>query len=90
MDGLSLEFDLHKIKIIQIFPAAIETSMLKDGLSEESFNKIASSHPTKTIGLPKDLAELIYKILSIDSNFINGTKINFDGGISNLLHDPES
>lgn len=90
MDALSLEFSNHKIRIIQIFPAAIKTIMLKDGLGVNGMKKISSFHPSKSIGKPEELADLVFKVLSVESSFMNGAKINFDGGISNLLHDPSS
>lgn len=90
MDAIALEFADHRIRILQVFPAAIDTKMLRDGLGSESFKIIKDYHPTRDIGRPEELADLIFKILSVESNFLNGVKINFDGGISKLLHDPSS
>ena len=90
LDSLSLSFNDHKVKIIQIFPAAIDTQMLRDGLNESEFEKLNNFHPVKTLGKPKDLASLIIEIMHLKSLFLNGAKINFDGGISNQLSDPSN
>lgn len=90
LDSLSLSYADHKIKIIQIFPAAINTKMLMEGLNENEIEKLNSYHPTGIIGNPVELADLVFNIMQIDGAFLNGSKINFDGGIANQLHDPAS
>ena len=79
------------ISVIGVVPAAIKTKMLEKGLSNNS-NKIENLknfHPTKTIGTPEDIAELILFLIQAEAKFLNGSIINIDGAISHRLHDPE-
>jgi len=70
-----------------ILPAAIDTPMLKSGLSKDEYKELKNYHPVRDIGYPEDVAKLIYT-LSLNSNFLTGSIVEFDGGISKLLHDP--
>lgn len=85
--NMALEF-APDVNVIGILPAAIDTEMLKDGLSKESYKKLKEYHPTKSIGDPKDLADFILHI-SRNNKFMNGNNIEWDGGISKVLNDPE-
>ena len=65
--------------------------MLLDGLKKKKYlNKLKKYHPTNSIGTPEEIAELIVLLGKNNSSFLNGTILNFDGGIGSLLHDPES
>lgn len=75
------------VKVNCILPAAIDTPMLKAGLSEDEYNELKKYHPARDIGYPEDVAKLI-ELLSKNSGFLTGSMIEFDGGISKLLHDP--
>jgi NAD(P)-dependent dehydrogenase (short-subunit alcohol dehydrogenase family) len=77
-----------EIGVIGILPAAIDTPMLRSGLSEEAYEKLKEYHPTQSIGDPKDLAEFVLHI-SENNVFMTGTNIEWDGGISKALNDPE-
>jgi NAD(P)-dependent dehydrogenase (short-subunit alcohol dehydrogenase family) len=88
--SLSLELG-YDISILSIEPSAISTPMLLDGLKNKKYlNKLKKYHPTNSIGTPEEIAELIVLLGKNNSSFLNGTILNFDGGIGSLLHDPES
>ena len=87
--SLSLELSPF-IKVNMISPAAINTPMLKAGLSYESFSKLKSYHPSKSIGNPRKLAQFILKIVELDDIFLTGSIIKYNGSISNLLNDPDN
>ena len=76
------------INVLCICPAAVETPMLKAGLSEESYAKLKEYHPSQSIGDPNDLAKFLH-YLAENNNFFTGANIEWDGGISKVLHDPE-
>jgi len=86
--SLALEFG-DQIRFLSISPAAISTDMLFEGFnhSEEEVNKLSNLHPTKCIGTPTELANFIYSISSKKFKFLNGTDLEFDGGISSALLD---
>jgi NAD(P)-dependent dehydrogenase (short-subunit alcohol dehydrogenase family) len=78
-----------KISVNAILPAAIETNMLKAGLSEKDYKLLQKFHPTKNIGEPEGLSKLVYYLCE-KNDFLTGACIEYDGGISKLLHDPET
>jgi len=85
--NMALEFAPYT-NVLGICPGAIETNMLKSGLSEKSYQQLKQYHPSKRIGDPKDLANFIY-FLSKNNIFFTGANIEWDGGISKVLNDPE-
>ena len=72
-----------------IEPAAIDTKMLHDGLSNSSIRKLSEYHPSCKIGSPENIAEIIFFLVKSKINFLHGTNIDLSGGIKHLLHDPE-
>jgi NAD(P)-dependent dehydrogenase (short-subunit alcohol dehydrogenase family) len=86
--NLSLEL-APDIMVNCIAPAAIDTPMLKAGLTRDEYNQLKQYHPAEMIGDPRELARLI-KTLCERNIFLTGSYIEYDGGISKLLHDPGS
>jgi NAD(P)-dependent dehydrogenase (short-subunit alcohol dehydrogenase family) len=84
--SLSVEL-APNIRVNMIKPAAIKTKMLESGLSKKELEKLYKYHPTKRIGEGNNIFKLSLSI--IDNYFLNGSIISIDGGISNVLHDPE-
>ncbi len=89
--SMSLELAQHKIKVNCVAPAAVETDMLKEGFKNNSdkLELLKKYHPTNTIGQPADLAAFIKSITDNKTDFLTGAIIDFNGGISSKLHDPE-
>jgi NAD(P)-dependent dehydrogenase (short-subunit alcohol dehydrogenase family) len=87
--SLSLELSPY-VKVNMISPAAIDTNMLKSGLSKESYNKLKNYHPSKSIGHPDKISQFILNIIQHNDIFLSGSIITYDGSISNLLNDPEN
>lgn len=86
--ALSVELG-SRIKTNAISPAAISTSMLESGFEgdTEARKKLDHCHPSGKIGSVDDVVSAAL-YLSDGSNFLNGSIINIDGGISAKLHDP--
>jgi len=85
--NLSLEL-APDIMVNCIAPAAIDTPMLKAGLSKEEYIQLRKFHPVDRIGSPVELSKLVYTLCERNI-FLTGAYIEYDGGISKLLHDPE-
>ncbi|MDA8986212.1 SDR family oxidoreductase [Luminiphilus sp.] len=79
-----------RIRVGAIFPAAIETQMLKAGLAHEpeSYAKLSSYHPTGKIGNVDEVACLVSALIRNSIPFASGALWNLDGGIGCRLHDP--
>jgi NAD(P)-dependent dehydrogenase (short-subunit alcohol dehydrogenase family) len=87
--AMAIEFG-KQIRVNSISPAAISTSMLKDGFvgKSELYNKLNKIHPVGRIGEPYEVAELSLFLSSDKAKFINGANFEIDGGISSRLYDP--
>ncbi len=85
--NLSLEL-APDIMVNCIAPAAIDTPMLKAGLTREEYLQLNRYHPVDRIGSPVELSKLVYTLCERNI-FLTGAFIEYDGGISKLLHDPE-
>lgn len=79
------------IKVNAISPAAISTPMLMSGFkkNKSDLKNLKAYHPSNSIGEPTELAKIIRMLIEHDLNFLNGAIIDFDGGISSRLHDPQ-
>ena len=86
--SLSLEL-APDIMVNCIAPAAIDTPMLKAGLTKEEYYQLKKFHPADMIGDPRELSKLILTLCERNV-FLTGAYIEYDGGISKLLHDPGS
>lgn len=80
----------HRIRVIEIQPAAIATPLLEAGFSDnpEARSELDEYHPTKRIGTPAEVAELCLIIFQHPITFLNGSVIPIDGGIGGALSDP--
>lgn len=78
------------VRINAIEPAAIETDMLKAGFAgkPEAYAQLEHCHPQQRIGQPEEVARLALTIAEGGMNFLHGTCIAMDGGISGRLFDP--
>lgn len=88
----ALAVDLgSRIRVMGIAPAAISTSMLRDGFRDhpEALQQLAQCHPTRSIGEPADIASLCRFLMLEAPDFLNGSIIPMDGGIGSKLHDPQ-
>lgn len=81
---LAAEF-APEIRVNCIAPSLTNTPLAEKFINSE--NKLKASqdrHPLKRIGNPKEMAELVYFLLSESSSFITGQIIKVDGGISSI------
>ena len=87
--ALSVELG-SKVSFYCIEPAAVLTDMLKAGFikTPEKLNDLAACHPSGEISTPDHLAEFIFFLFDKRLISLQGTAIEFGGGISGRLHDP--
>ena len=87
--ALSVELG-SSVSFYCIEPAAVLTDMLKAGFvnAPEKLNQLASCHPSGEISTPEQLAEFIYFLFDKRIPALQGTAIEFGGGISGRLYDP--
>ncbi|MCH9815540.1 MAG: SDR family oxidoreductase [Actinomycetia bacterium] len=86
--GLALDLS-PAVRANAVAPAAVDTPMLREGLSDsDALAMLAEHHPANRIGRPDEIARAVMFLASKDAEFITGTTMFVDGGISGRLHDP--
>jgi len=81
-----------RVRVNVIEPAAIQTRMLNKSFGNKSNykNDLKTFHPSRSIADPEELAKFIVNLSLNDQAFLTGSCIEFSGGISSVLHDPNS
>ena len=81
--SFAIQFAVNNIRSNIILPGAIETGMQKrwkkKPLAKKNLEKII---PLKRVGKPTDISNAIMFLLSEHANYITGTEIVVDGGIT--------
>jgi NAD(P)-dependent dehydrogenase (short-subunit alcohol dehydrogenase family) len=86
--NMALELSDIKCRVNCICPGAVDTKMLRNGLTrghvgsgdeEELLNKLGEKHLLGKVGLPCEISSLAYEVCN--NNFINGSNISIDGGV---------
>lgn len=78
---LALELGRYNVTVNAVAPGLIDTPMTQN-LDEEVRQKLIQAQPTKTIGKPEDVADLVEFLVSKNNGFITGQTIYVDGGKS--------
>ncbi len=71
------------IRVNCVAPGLIETDMTKD-MSDDMRRQIVAQTPAARVGVPKDVAELTYFLLSDAASFITGQTYVTSGGLVTL------
>ena len=81
--SIAIQFASHNIRSNCILPGAIETPMQNRWQKNPRLKKNLENYiPLKRVGKPKDIANAAMFLLSDDSNYITGSEIIIDGGIT--------
>ena len=83
MKSLALEVAPKKIRVNGISPGAIATDINDDVWKDEKKKKeLMTLIPYKRIGLPSDVAKVAVWLASNESDYVTGTTIYVDGGMT--------
>jgi NAD(P)-dependent dehydrogenase (short-subunit alcohol dehydrogenase family) len=69
------------IRVNAVAPAVVKTKFA-GALYEGREEKVASTYPMKRLGLPEDVASLVWFLLSDEASWITGQTITIDGGLT--------
>ncbi len=83
METLAQELAGDRIRVNSISPGAIQTDINKEAWSnEEGRKKMLKKIPYGRIGVPDDIARVAVFLASDDADYITGTTIYVDGGMT--------
>ena len=81
--SLSIQFASYNIRSNVILPGPIETPMQKRWKKNLKAKKqLSKIIPLQRVGKPQDIANAILFLLSDEGNYITGTEITVDGGLT--------
>jgi 3-oxoacyl-[acyl-carrier protein] reductase len=69
------------IRVNAVAPAVVKTRFA-GALYEGREDKVASTYPMKRLGVPEDVASLVWFLLSDEASWITGQTITIDGGLT--------
>ncbi len=78
---LALELGKYGVLVNAIAPGLIDTP-LAQGLANEVREKLIQAQPTKSMGTPEDVAQVVAFLCDVKTQFITGQTIYVDGGKS--------
>ncbi|AMR32996.1 sugar dehydrogenase [Mucilaginibacter sp. PAMC 26640] len=83
MKSIAQELAPHKIRVVGIGPGAIQTPINTDAWeTPEALDKLLTLIPYGRIGQPKDIGQLAVWLASDEADYITGTTIFMDGGMT--------
>jgi glucose 1-dehydrogenase len=83
MKSIAQELAPHKIRVVGIGPGAIQTPINKSAWdTPEALEKLLTLIPYNRIGKPEDIGRLAAWLVSDDADYITGTTIFMDGGMT--------
>lgn len=78
---LALEYAKYGIKTNTISPSLTLTPLTESVCTKEEIETISNKNPSKRLGKPEDVANVVLFLCSEKSDYINGENINVNGGI---------
>ena len=83
MKSLAQEVAPHRIRVNSIAPGAIRTPINTSAWStEKAYDQLMTLVPYKRIGEPEDIARAVVWLASDDSDYVVGTSLFVDGGMT--------
>jgi len=83
MKSLAQELAPHRIRVNSIAPGAIRTPINTSAWStEKAYDQLMTLVPYKRIGEPEDIARAVVWLASDDSDYVVGTTLFVDGGMT--------
>jgi len=83
MKSMAQELAPQKIRINSIGPGAIQTPINKDAWeTQEALDKLLTLIPYKRIGQPEDIGKAAVWLASDESDYVTGTTLFVDGGMT--------
>ncbi len=78
--GLSRTLGPSGITVNAIAPGLVDTPMLMDDLSGETFEALKQQTPLQRVAEPSEIASVVVFLASDHASYISGATINVSGG----------
>lgn len=78
----ALELASKQIRVNAVCPGMVQTKMIHDDVIEDQLDEVVTEYPLGRYGEPKDIAWAIIYLLSNASNWVTGTNLVIDGGLT--------
>jgi NAD(P)-dependent dehydrogenase (short-subunit alcohol dehydrogenase family) len=78
--GLARTYARDRITVNVVSPGAVDTEMLRSGMTEAQMAQMVEQIPLGYIAAPPDLAGAVVFLASDHANYITGTTLNVSGG----------
>ena len=83
MESICQEYAPQKVRCNSIAPGAIKTPINEDAWkTQDALDKLNKLIPYKRIGVPEDIGSVAVWLASDESEYVNGTTIFVDGGMT--------
>ena len=83
MESIAQELAPHQIRVNNVSPGAIKTSINEEEWNDkEGVKKMLSQIPYGRIGDPEDIARTVRWLVTDEADYITGTTIYVDGGMT--------
>lgn len=79
--SITAEYSQYNILANTVSPGFIGTQLTYKNNTSADLEKIISDIPAKRLGVPEEIAELVY-FLTVDNTYISGQNVIIDGGFS--------
>jgi NAD(P)-dependent dehydrogenase (short-subunit alcohol dehydrogenase family) len=79
--SVAVEYSRYNVLCNTVSPGYIETELTYKNNTSEQIDSITSSLPIRRIGLPDEIAKLVYWLVT-ENSYITGQNIKIDGGYS--------
>ncbi len=80
--GMALELASKQIRVNTVQPALIQTNLTDKALSEEDLKNYLLKFPLGRFGKPEEVAYAVIYLLSDAAQWVTGTSITIDGGVT--------
>lgn len=78
--GLARTLGPHGITVNTVAPGLVDTPMLMDDLSEETFEALKQQTPLQRVADPSEVASVVVFLASDHASYVSGATINVSGG----------
>ncbi len=78
--GLARSYAANGIRVNSVAPGLIDTTMLRDGLTEDALERLVDQVPLGRMAAPGEVAPAVVFLASDHASYITGATLNISGG----------